>query len=90
MQYDAARTRLHAKAWLFRRNTGLDTAYVGSSNLFHKRATGWRRVDVRLSNQRLRHRFLAKFEATFDTYWNSPRTSSPTIRTATATSWTTP
>jgi hypothetical protein len=26
VQYDAARTRLHAKAWLFRRNTGLGQA----------------------------------------------------------------
>lgn len=33
IQYDAARTRRHAKAWMFRRQTQYDTAYVGSSNL---------------------------------------------------------
>ena len=33
VQYDAQRTRLHAKAWLFRRHSGLHTAYIGSSNL---------------------------------------------------------
>jgi superfamily II DNA or RNA helicase/HKD family nuclease len=70
VQYDAARTRLHAKAWLFRRNTGFDTAYVGSSNLSTSAVLDGVEWNFRLSQQAT-PALLQKFEATFDTYWNS-------------------
>jgi superfamily II DNA or RNA helicase/HKD family nuclease len=70
IQYDAARTRLHAKAWLFRRNTGFDTAYVGSSNLSTSALLEGVEWNVRLSKTAT-PALLSKFEATFDSYWNS-------------------
>jgi superfamily II DNA or RNA helicase/HKD family nuclease len=70
VQYDAARTRLHAKAWLFRRSTGFDTAYVGSSNLSTSALLDGVEWNVRLS-QHATPALLQKFEATFDSYWNS-------------------
>ena len=70
VQYDAARTRLHAKAWLFRRDTGFDTAYVGSSNLSTSALLDGVEWNVRLSI-RSTPSLLQKFEATFDAYWNS-------------------
>jgi superfamily II DNA or RNA helicase/HKD family nuclease len=69
IQYDAQRTRLHAKAWLFRRNTGFDTAYVGSSNLSRAALLEGVEWNVRLSRVST-PTLLQKFEATFDSYWN--------------------
>ena len=69
IQYDAQRTRLHAKAWLFRRDTQFDTAYVGSSNLSRAALLDGVEWNVRLSRIAT-PTLMAKFIATFDTYWN--------------------
>lgn len=71
VQYDAKRTRLHAKAWLFGRKTGFDTAYVGSSNLTTSAMLEGVEWNVRLSTAATPS-LLDKFRATFDAYWNSP------------------
>ncbi len=69
IQYDAARTRLHAKAWMFRRQTRYDTAYVGSSNLSRAALLDGVEWNVRLSRVATPS-LLNKFHGTFDTYWN--------------------
>ncbi|GAA1568570.1 DUF3427 domain-containing protein [Kribbella karoonensis] len=69
IQYDVLRTRLHAKAWLFRRATDYDTAYVGSSNLSRAALLDGVEWNVRLSRIATPG-LLNKFGATFDTYWN--------------------
>ena len=69
IQYDSVRTRLHAKAWLFRRNTGFNTAYVGSSNLSRSAMLDGVEWNVRLSAIATPP-LMAKFSATFETYWN--------------------
>lgn len=70
VQYDARRARLHAKAWLFRRRSGFDTAYVGSSNLSRAALLDGIEWNVRLSS-RATPSLLDKFAGTFETYWNS-------------------
>ncbi len=72
VQYDARVTRLHAKAWSFRRRTGFHTAYVGSSNLSRAALVDGAEWNVRLSSVTTGH-LLDKFAATFDAYWNSDR-----------------
>lgn len=69
ISYDAQRTRLHAKAWMFRRATTFDTAYVGSSNLSTAALLDGVEWNVRLSRVGT-PALLEKFRATFDTYWN--------------------
>ncbi|MEU6257815.1 DUF3427 domain-containing protein [Streptomyces sp. NPDC047043] len=71
VNYEIRSTRLHAKAWLFRRETGFNTAYVGSSNLSKAALLDGLEWNVRLSSVAT-PRVLDKFEATFDAYWDDP------------------
>ena len=68
VSYDTRRTRLHAKAWLFHRDTGFSTAYIGSSNLSAAAMVDGLEWNVRLSRAE-NGRVLDKFQSTFDSYW---------------------
>lgn len=69
ISYDVRRTRLHAKAWLFRRNTGLHTAYVGSANLTSTALGSGQEWMVKVCAADLAH-VIEKFEGTFEGLWN--------------------
>lgn len=71
INYASATTRLHAKAWLFRRDTGFDTAFVGSSNLSRSALVEGLEWNVRLSSVATPD-LIRKFTSTFDTYWADP------------------
>jgi len=68
VSYETRTTRLHAKAWLFHRSSGLSTGYVGSSNLSAPALTDGLEWNVRLSNVEQSH-LLETFADTFDSYW---------------------
>ncbi len=71
VSYETRTTRLHAKAWLFHRETGMSTAYVGSSNLSRTALIDGLEWNVRLSNVEQSH-LLTTFAETFDSYWADP------------------
>jgi superfamily II DNA or RNA helicase/HKD family nuclease len=68
VSYETRTTRLHAKAWMFHRTSGMSTAYVGSSNLSRTALIDGLEWNVRLSNVQQGH-LLTTFAETFDSYW---------------------
>ncbi len=71
VSYDTQRTRLHAKAWMFWREGGLHTAYVGSANLTSTALGSGQEWMVKVCAADLAH-VLQKMHATFETLWTDP------------------
>lgn len=69
VSYEARRTRLHAKAWLFRRRSGFSTAWVGSANLSRAALSGGLEWTMKASAIDLPD-VVDKFCGTFETLWN--------------------
>lgn len=68
VSYNTEHERLHAKAYLFIRNSGFDTGYIGSSNLSRSALTNGLEWNLKVTTREVGH-IIDKFKKTFETYW---------------------
>lgn len=68
VSYNTDHERLHAKAYLFLRNSGFHTGYIGSSNLSRSALTNGLEWNLKVTTQEISH-IIDKFRRTFETYW---------------------
>ena len=70
LSYNSKSERLHAKSYLFMRDTGFHTGYIGSSNLSFSALTSGLEWNLKITSQEIPH-IINKSLSTFETYWQS-------------------
>ncbi|MCF8254402.1 MAG: DUF3427 domain-containing protein [Bacteroidia bacterium] len=70
ISYNTGNERLHAKAYLFLRNTGFDTGYIGSSNFSRSALTDGLEWNLKITTKEVSH-IIDKFKKTFEYYWQN-------------------
>lgn len=70
ISYNTGNERLHAKAYLFYRDSGFHTAYIGSSNFSRSALTDGLEWNLKVTTKEVSH-IISKFQKTFDAYWES-------------------
>ncbi len=70
ISYNTGNERLHAKAYLFFRNTEFHTGYIGSSNFSRSALTDGLEWNIKITTKEVSH-IIDKFQKTFDSYWLS-------------------
>lgn len=69
VSYETRTTRLHAKSYMFYRDTGFSTTYIGSSNLSSAAIGSGLEWNVKVTEKDMPH-IIRNVHATFETYWN--------------------
>jgi superfamily II DNA or RNA helicase/HKD family nuclease len=71
VSFDGRRSRIHAKAWLFHRETGFSSVWVGSANLSASALAGGLEWTMKASEADMRH-VVEIFRGSFDSLWADP------------------
>ena len=71
VSFDGRRSRIHAKAWLFHRDTGFSTVWVGSANLSASALAGGLEWTIKAAEADLKH-VVDLFRGAFDSLWADP------------------
>ena len=96
ISYDGTQDRLHAKSYIFLRNSGFHTAYIGSSNLSHYALKDGKEWNFKATQFEL-PQVIEEVRNSFETYWSDatfepfiPGISDERLKKALGTDWETP